>query len=65
MIIVVQVHDMYFSSLFFNKYEFLKSDLILCKFSVLSFKMIIILNHNQFLFYYIFILSCIINYNFF
>ncbi len=64
MIIVVQVHDMYFSSLFFNKYEFLKSDLIIRKFSVLSLKMIIILNHNQFLFFYIFILSCIINYNF-
>jgi hypothetical protein len=64
MLIIVQVHDKYFYSSFFKKYEFLKSDMIPYKFSVSSFKMIIILNHNQFLFFYIFMLSCIINYKF-
>jgi hypothetical protein len=56
MLIVVQLHDFFFSS-FLNKYEFFKNITILFKFSVSSLKMIIISNHNQFFFlhFYVFL----------
>jgi len=55
MFIAVQVHDMFFSSSFLNKYEFFESVLIPCKFNVSFLKMIIISYDNQFFFFYIFL----------
>jgi len=46
MLIVVQVHDIFFSSSFFKNMIF-ESVLIPCEFTVLFFKMTIISNHNQ------------------
>jgi hypothetical protein len=63
MLIIVQVHDTFFSLYVLNKYEILKV-LIPCKFSVSSFKMITISNHNQNLIFKILMFSCIINNNF-
>jgi hypothetical protein len=48
----------------FLKIWILENVLIPCKFIVLFFKMVIISNHNQVLVFYMFMLSCIINYNF-
>jgi hypothetical protein len=62
MLIIVQVHDMFFFSLFLNKDDF-ENVLIPYKFNVLSLKMIIISNCDQLFFKNIFMFSCIVNYN--